>query len=131
MLCTSLNELNVPHSNPHIQPPAEELAEMTVRTEEVVRLPEAHRNDTPIFPLPSSPLRIHIHFHALVSVHPHSHNLSSSLGMSIMVIDAPDRAPKRPWEGVEDQDRSMAETDTELIKAKRVLTTEYLKGNRS
>lgn len=104
-------------SNPHLQPPAEELAEMTARAGEVVRLLEALRNDTPIFPSsllstsaspstftsPSGPAS-----HALVSVHPHSLEAvkghlssSSSLGMGIMDVDAPDRAPKRPWEDVE------------------------------
>jgi hypothetical protein len=86
-------------------------------------------------------------------VHPH-HSLDSlnavkstgsSLGMAIMDVDAPDRAPKRPWEDVEgmlppqvgqalqssgaaaqgstDQDRSTAEADMELIRTKRALTT--------
>lgn len=167
-------------SNPHLQPPAEELAEMTARAGEVVRLLEALRNDIPIFPsslLSASAFTSPPGPHALVSVHPHAleaavkgHiNSSSSLGMGIMDIDAPDRAPKRPWEDVEgmlppgsgpgiapsssaghvpvplaspsglgaaqipgtatglggaqDQDRSMAEADMELIRTKRALTT--------
>lgn len=165
-------------SNPHIQPPAEELAEMTARAGEVVRLLEALRNDTPIFAssLLSASAFTSTSGHALVSVHSHSLEAavkghmtsSSSLGMGIMDVDAPDRAPKRPWEDVEgmlppgsgpgiapsssgaghvhvpltstprlgvtqisgtavgvaqDQDRSMAEADMELIRTKRALTT--------
>ncbi|KAG1723641.1 hypothetical protein EDB19DRAFT_348745 [Suillus lakei] len=139
---------------------------MTARAGEVVRLLDALRSDTPILPssllststsiftAPSGP-------HALVPVHPHSsleatvkvQSSSSSLGMGIMDVDAPDRAPKRPWEDVEgmlppgsssaghvhvplasaqqtttaaagqDQDRSTAEADMELIRTKRALTT--------
>ncbi|KAG2341285.1 hypothetical protein BDR05DRAFT_466835 [Suillus weaverae] len=79
---------------------------MTARAGEVVRLLEALRNDTPIFP---ASLLSTFGPHALVSVHPHSLEAgvkghiasSSSLGMGIMDVDAPDRAPKRPWEDVE------------------------------
>ncbi|KAG2081100.1 hypothetical protein BD769DRAFT_1684362 [Suillus cothurnatus] len=168
-------------SNPHVQPSAEELAEMTARAGEVVRLLEALRNDAPIFPsslLSASAFTSTSGSHALVSVHPHSSEAavkgymtsSSSLGLGIMDVDAPDRAPKRPWEDVEgmlppgsgpgiapsssgaghvhvpivstpglgtaqisgtamaagvvqDQDRSMAEADMELIRTKRALTT--------
>jgi hypothetical protein len=138
-------------SNPHMQPPAEQLAEMTARASEVVRLLDALKNDTHISA--ASLLSSTSTHNTLVSVHSH-HSLDSlnavksagsSLGMAIMDVDAPDRAPKRPWEDVEgmlppqvgqalqgsgaaaqgstDQDRSMAEADMELIRTKRALTT--------
>jgi hypothetical protein len=37
-------------SNPNLQPPTEELARMTTRAGEVIRLLEVLRNDTPVFP---------------------------------------------------------------------------------
>jgi len=74
---------------------------MRARAEEVVRLLDALKNDTPVFA--SS-----LHFSTstsdtLVSVHPHSleKGVGPNMGMGIMDVDAPDRAPKRPWEDVE------------------------------
>lgn len=142
---------NLQTSNPHLQPPPDELAEMTARAVEVVRLLEALRHDTPIFA--SSLLSSTPGSNTLVSMHPQSLDIvksvgSTSLGMAIMDVDAPDRAPKRPWEDVEGmlppgstgagqagssapqpsaqgntEDRSMAEADMELIRSKRAITT--------
>ena len=151
---------NLQTSNPHLQPPTEELAQMAARASEVVRLLEALRNDTPIFPSSLLSSTSTSAPNALVPVHPHSldvvtmgtvKGVGSSLGMAIMDVDTPDRAPKRPWEDVEgmlplqgqgqatpqssgaaaaggqgnntDQDRTVAEADMEIIRTKRALTT--------
>jgi len=144
---------HVQTSGPLLQPSPEELAEMMARAGEVVRLLEALRNDTPIFASTlfssTSTSNTLIPVHSLDAANAMSAIKGSGLGMAIMDVDAPDRAPKRPWEDVDgvlvpgstgagpagssapqpsaqgntDQDRSMAEADMELIRTKRAITT--------
>jgi hypothetical protein len=86
----SLFTANLQTSNPHLQPPTEELARMTARA----------GTTHPSSPLPSSPP--HPHPHSLDAVIMGSvKGVGSSLGMAIMDEDMPGLALKRPWADVE------------------------------
>ncbi|KAG6372258.1 hypothetical protein JVT61DRAFT_8061 [Boletus reticuloceps] len=132
-------------STPLVQPSTEELAEMTHRAQEVVRLLESLRSPSSGKLANASTASSSLSTLAPASApHPsittpafgdrmNSHAaLNASGPLSGAPIDLDTRAPKRPWEetqtssqggGQTAAERSAAEKDMEIIRTKRALTT--------